>query len=78
MFRHEKVVDAAFGADGERIKPRQLTVEALRRSALSSLAEQMGSEMTQVRGDALRRSAELTPSRTLLNTAEFLEPHRRG
>jgi hypothetical protein len=38
----------------------------------------MGEELTGVRGDVLRRSADLPPDRTLLNRTEFLEPHRRG
>lgn len=51
---------------------------ALRKTALFGLAEQMGAEMDAVRGDALRRSAEMTPDRTWLTKPEFEEPHRRG
>jgi hypothetical protein len=55
-----------------------LTAEALRKSALFGLAEQMGSEIQAVRGEALRRSAEIAADPNLLNTPEYGEPHRRG
>ncbi len=57
---------------------KEVQPEALRRTALFGLAEQMGMEMDVVRGDALRRSAEMTPNRNWLTDAEFEEPHRRG
>lgn len=50
----------------------------LRKTALFGLAEQMGAEMEAVRGDALRRSAEMEPSRAWMQDPEFDEPHRRG
>lgn len=52
--------------------------EALRESALFGLADQMGSEMQGVRGEPLRKSAEIEPSPDILETEEFSEPHRRG
>jgi hypothetical protein len=52
--------------------------EALRESALFGLAEEMGQEVGQVRGEALRRSAVLEPSGTILSDPEYQEPHRRG
>lgn len=52
--------------------------ESLKRSTLFGLAEEMGAEMRQARGDALRRSVELAPDRRLLATEEFQQPHRRG
>jgi hypothetical protein len=52
--------------------------EALRKSALFGLAEEMGKEVGQIRGEALRRSAVLPPSRTILADPEYQEPHRRG
>lgn len=55
-----------------------LTLESLRRSALFGLAEEMGQELSALRGDALRRSAALTPSTEYMDDDEFLEPHRRG
>ena len=51
---------------------------ALRRTALFGLAEEMGAEMDAVRGDALRRSAEMRPDPKWLTDPEFAEPHRRG
>ena len=63
------------------IHRQEVSPEALRRSLLLGLAEQMGQELSRVRGSALRRSVELTPSADYLSPAqfpEFQEPHRRG
>jgi hypothetical protein len=38
----------------------------------------MGQEISGVRGEALRKSARLEPSRRILDTPEFREAHRRG
>jgi hypothetical protein len=72
------VIDRNFGGGGRTIAPRALTVQALRSSVLLGLGEQMGKEMLGVRSTALRRSVEIPPSTTLLETPEFQEPHRRG
>src|SRR5690606_15515541 len=61
-----------------RIERRLITEEALRQSVLLSLAEQMGQELSLVRGQPLRRSLELVPSPKWKDAEEFLEPHRRG
>ena len=51
---------------------------ALRESALFGLAEEMGSELEGIRGEPLRASAKLEPSKEHKETPEFQEPHRRG
>lgn len=66
------------GATRNLIPSRAVTVEQLRRSILASLAEEMGSELAEVRGAPLRRSTDLTPSIRYLKQHEFQEPHRRG
>jgi hypothetical protein len=66
------------GPAAQLIPQSSLTREALAKSVLLGLAEQMGEEISDIRGSALRRSVELPPSRTILNTDEYLEPHRRG
>ena len=38
----------------------------------------MGQELSQVRGQALRRSVTLEPGKKYMTMPEFLEPHRRG
>ncbi len=53
-----------------------LTDEALRQSLLFGLAEEMGQEMANMRGQALRRSVMLKPADA--KGEEFEEPHRRG
>jgi hypothetical protein len=62
----------------DSLKDTDVQVDALRRTALFGLAEQMGQEMDAVRGDALRRSAEMKPNLKWLRDREFEEPHRRG
>ncbi|HEX5872544.1 MAG TPA: hypothetical protein VFY65_19075, partial [Longimicrobium sp.] len=71
---------AAQATDGppDRIPGSALDPDFLRESALMGLAEEMGSEMSAVRGQPLRRSASLRPSRRYLDEEEFLPPHRRG
>lgn len=62
----------------------QLAKRALQQSILTGLAEEMGTEMSGMRGAALRQSAELPPlskrqpSDRYLASPEFQEPHRRG
>jgi hypothetical protein len=53
-----------------------LTDEALRQSLLFGLAKEMGQEMANMRGEALRRSVMLKPAD--VKGEEFEEPHRRG
>ena len=84
VFALPDVVGALLDLAGEkardpsRVGKAHLEPDALRRSVLFGLAEQMGQEMSQVRGQALRRSALLKPSPEHLAKEEFKEPHRRG
>jgi hypothetical protein len=66
------------GVPSDMIHVSEVTVPALKKSALFGLAEQMGQEMESVRGSALRNSATLPLDPTLRNSGEYLEPHRRG
>lgn len=61
-----------------QIAREDLTPERLRASLLFGLADEMGQELSVLRGDALRRSASLSPSRSYIKSDEFREPHRRG
>lgn len=61
-----------------QIARKNLTIDSLRESFLLGLAKEMGRELPELRGDVLRRSVKLKPSRTYINEQEFLEPHRRG
>lgn len=75
----ETVIDLHSPARKDRLISRNdLSAEKLRASALLGLAEEMGQELAVVRGDALRRSAEMKPSRKYMDDPEYLEPHRRG
>jgi hypothetical protein len=85
VFSLPEVVRAALELKGKgkqpgRIHRSGLTVEALRKSILFGLAEEMGTELSQVRGSVLRNSTELKPSTRYLEPTneEFREPHRRG
>ena len=68
----------AAGANPSQIASKLLTIESLRKSLLLGLAKEMGQELPALRGDVLRRSVKLTPSRTYIKQVEFMEPHRRG
>lgn len=50
----------------------------LRASALFRLAEEMGRELGENRGRALRSSLDIEPARGVLERSEFLLSHRRG
>ncbi|HEX8474955.1 MAG TPA: hypothetical protein VF666_13070 [Pyrinomonadaceae bacterium] len=65
-------------ADSKRIERTKLTRGRLRQSVLLGLAEQMGEEMSRLRGQALRRSVALKRSSSIMESEEFQEPHRRG
>ena len=69
---------AGSRANRRLIDRKRLTSTALRRSLLFGLAEEMGEELSLVRGQALRRSVELLPSRAYIKSDEFDDPHRRG
>ncbi|MGA9770360.1 MAG: hypothetical protein WBV94_15080 [Blastocatellia bacterium] len=74
----DKRMEARKTKDSRLIKPSSLTAKELRKSALFGLAAEMGQELSGIRGNPLRRSAELTPSKTYINLPEYLEPHKRG
>jgi hypothetical protein len=80
IFSLPEVVSAALdpGTSDGRIDAGKLTREALLDGVLFGLALQMGQEMSGVRGQALRRSAEIKPDRTLIDTPGYQEEHRRG
>ncbi|HYN82228.1 MAG TPA: hypothetical protein VES88_12050 [Gemmatimonadaceae bacterium] len=94
VFSLKGVVEASLDAiDTKKVagpKPRkgalkratvdrdQLKPDNLLKSAMFGLAEQMGGELSAIRGDALRRSVMLAPDAKILDRSEFLEAHRRG
>jgi len=85
MFSLPDVVDAgldlASGGRSNLISSELLERDALKRSVLFGMAEQMGRELSVIRGDALRRSVSLLPGKPYMSTQlypEFSEPHRRG
>jgi hypothetical protein len=57
---------------------RRVNEAWLRRSALFRLADEMGRELQEHRGKALRSSLSIEPARDLLERDEFQLPHRRG
>lgn len=83
-----RIIDLGFPPEGtDPDKDRELIARAavsmsrLRKSGLLGLADEMGSELSVVRGNALRRSAdELYPpdDRYYLKDPDFRESHRRG
>jgi len=77
IFSLRDVVDAVFAAE---LNPTEkITVARLRSSAaLFGLGKQLGDELSEIRGEPLRRSVELLPSSEYINDRKFEEPHRRG
>lgn len=62
-----------------RISTKALDRGVLRDSILLGLADQMGEELTKVRGQPLRASVGIAPSpEWYRHSEEFKEPHRRG
>lgn len=80
IFALEEVVSAVLDGEPDEhlISARRLTRPNLLKSALFGLAEQMGQELSGMRGEALRRSAALPPNPDYMTQEEFLEEHRRG
>ncbi len=85
LFAHPSVVDAGLRVEGDdaaaragRLARKTLVPEHLRRTFLLTIGEQFGRALRVTRGDALRASALLSPSRAYLRQEEFREPHRRG
>lgn len=81
MFSLRDIVEALLdlkSPGSKSVARSNVTPVALRNSILLGMAEQMGSELSGIRGQALRRSAELAPSSVYLDDEQFEEPHRRG
>jgi len=75
------LLDMGRGGRGPTIHKRYLTREALQTSVLFGMADQMGAELSHMRGQALRRSVTLPPGQPYMSAKvypEFAEPHRRG
>jgi hypothetical protein len=90
VFALQEVVEAMLmlgttkkSPRGGKQKNRLLSKEVLdpgwlRDFALLGLAKQMGQELSGIRGEALRHSATLTPTKQWRDDPDFSEPHRRG
>lgn len=75
----ETIIDLnAKEKKSNQISEKNTTADALRDSLLLGLAKEMGQELPVIRGDVLRRSVKLKPSRAYIKDPEFMEPHRRG
>jgi hypothetical protein len=72
------LLDLRAGGATKFIAAKYLTREALAKSVLLGLAEEMGSEVSAVRGHALRQSVNLTPGKDYMHLPEYKEEHARG
>ncbi len=73
-----KLVDLGMPNVSATIRRSDMTPEKLRSSALLGLAQEMGSELSGIHGQALRRSATLPPRTDYLVSSEFQEAHTCG
>jgi hypothetical protein len=64
--------------DRSLIHAKYLRADRLKEFALLGLAKQMGTELSGVRGQALRRSVDLPSDPRLIKESEYEEPHKRG
>ncbi|HET9233826.1 MAG TPA: hypothetical protein VFP10_06780 [Candidatus Eisenbacteria bacterium] len=78
VFSQPELIARLMKRQGRLLSRVQVSPEALRKSALFGLAEEMGAEMQGARGGALRHSTDLERDPKILDRPEFLEPHRRG
>lgn len=79
ILDHTSPVVRANTEETGLVSEKAVSVRALRSSGLLGLAAELGGELATVRGNALRRSVELSPSPTYYrDSAEFRQPHRRG
>jgi hypothetical protein len=78
VFALRNVVALMLPGSGSKVNVQSLTDQALRDSMIFGLAQQVGDELASTRGQPLRRSLELRPSKTYLNLEEYEESHRRG
>ena len=90
VFALQEIVEAMLVLGTETQSPRRgrrknrllstkvLDPAWLREFALLGMAKQMGQELSGVRGQALRRSAELEPTKKWRDDPDFDEAHRRG
>ncbi len=83
MFSIPEVVDALLdmgdGRNQKLIDQKYLTRDYLKeKNGLLGLAEQMGEELSAVRGNALRRSVTLPPGKPYMSMPDYQEAHQRG
>jgi hypothetical protein len=80
VFALPEVVGAVLdGKPGSHlVSEKVLDRSSLVDSALLGLAEEMGRALSDIRGDALRRSAKLRPGKDYLDDPAFAEEHLRG
>jgi hypothetical protein len=72
------LLDPKANGNAKLVAKNRLTREALANSVLLGLADEMGSELSHIRGDALRRSVELEPGKNYMDMPEYQEAHARG
>jgi len=74
-----KMVDLGMpNVSATTVRRSDMTADKLRSSALLGLAHEMGSELSGINGQALRRSATLPPRTDYLTSRQFHEPHTCG
>jgi hypothetical protein len=81
VFSLHEVLERLIARDEDatgQVAAEQVEMEALTRSVLFGLADNMALDTDSARINALRRSVRLEPDAAILDSPEFREPHRRG
>jgi hypothetical protein len=78
VFALGEVMTGLLSGGRKGVHKGTLTPKKLRESALFGLAKEMGTALSGVRGEPLRRSVKLVEDPKLIRSREFQEPHRRG
>lgn len=81
VFKNSELIAHSLADVTDRrnlIRLADLDVDSLRKNVLAGLADEMGEELSAVRGSALRNSARLKPSPKYLDDPAYQLPHTRG
>jgi hypothetical protein len=81
VFKGRSLIEHSLAGVVDRrnlVPSAALTWDALADNVLMRLAKELGEDLAGVRGEPLRHSVKLKPSRNYLTSPEYVEAHKRG